>query len=158
MSTAQQAVEALRAANATIATAESLTGGLVAAALVSVPGASDVLRGGVVAYAADIKTSVLGVDELLVASHGTVDPLVAEAMALRAREICGATFGVATTGVAGPDPSEGHAPGTVFVALAGPNQVSHQRLDLTGDRQAIRSETVAVVLSWLVASLRADGA
>jgi nicotinamide-nucleotide amidase len=104
---AAEAVDALRAAKATVATAESLTGGLVCATLVSVPGASDVVRGGVVAYAAEVKIAALGVPEVLVAERGTVDADVAAAMAAGVRDRLGATYGVSTTGVAGPGPSEG---------------------------------------------------
>lgn len=147
---AVQVIELLRSHGATVATAESLTGGLVCAALVSVPGASDVVRGGVVAYAADVKTGILGVDEALVASCGTVDAQVAEAMAVRAREACEATYGVSTTGVAGPDPSEGKPAGTVHVAVAGPGGVQSRLLDLSGDRHDVRHGAVAAVLSLLV--------
>lgn len=104
----------------TVATAESLTGGLVVAALVSVPGASAVVRGGVVAYATDVKASVLGVSPDLLARHGAVHPDVAAAMAAGARTALGADVGIATTGVAGPDPQDGHPPGTFHVAVCGP--------------------------------------
>lgn len=147
---AERAVAALRAVGATVATAESLTGGLVCAALVSVPGASDVVRGGVVAYAADVKTSALGVPAELVAVRGTVDADVAGAMAVGVRERLGATYGVATTGVAGPGPSEGKPAGTVHVAVAGPSGVQTRLLALSGDRAAIRSGTVDALLWWLV--------
>lgn len=148
-----EVVGALRAAGATVATAESLTGGLVAATLVAVPGASEVVRGGVVAYAADVKTGLLGVDQALVAAHGTVSAEVACAMAERTRTACGATYGVATTGVAGPDASEGKPPGRVHVAVAGPSGTVQQRLDLAGDRSDVRSATVDAALSMLMARL-----
>ncbi|MET0447847.1 MAG: CinA family protein [Aeromicrobium sp.] len=151
--TAVEAVEALRAVGATVATAESLTGGLVCATLVSVPGASDVVRGGVVAYAPEVKTTALGVDAGLIAERGTVDAEVAAAMARGARTRLGATYGLATTGVAGPDASEGKPPGTVHIAVAGPNGVRTRLLALSGDREAIRSGTVAARLSLLVATL-----
>ena len=153
MTVAAEAVDALRAAGATIATAESLTGGLVCATLVSVPGASDVVRGGVVAYAAEVKIEVLGVDEGLVAERGTVDADVAAAMAAGARDRLGATYGISTTGVAGPGPSEGKPAGTVHVAVAGPDGVETRLLHLSGDRDEIRSGTVDALLSWLVARL-----
>lgn len=88
----------------TLAVAESLTGGAVCARLVDVPGASRVLRGGVTAYATDLKASLLGVDDELLAARGAVDPDVAAAMAAGVRERLGADVGLATTGVAGPDP------------------------------------------------------
>lgn len=151
-----RAVELLRSHGATVATAESLTGGLVCAALVSVPGASDVVRGGVVAYAPDIKTGLLGVDAALVSARGTVDAQVAEAMAERARLTCGATYGLSTTGVAGPDPSEGKPAGTVHVAVAGPHGVQSRLLDLPGERPDVRHGAVAAVLSLLVARVGED--
>ncbi|MBD8605970.1 CinA family protein [Aeromicrobium sp. CFBP 8757] len=153
MTTAGDAVEALRAAGATVATAESLTGGLVCATLVGVPGASDVVRGGVAAYAADVKTSALGVPAALIAERGTVDADVAAAMAAGVRDRLGATYGVSTTGVAGPGPAEGKPAGTVHVAVAGPAGVRTRLLELAGDRAEIRAGTVDALLSWLVATL-----
>ena len=153
MTAAAETVDALRAAGATVATAESLTGGLVCATLVSVPGASDVVRGGVVAYAAEVKIAVLGVDETLVTERGTVDAEVAAQMAAGVRDRLGATYGISTTGVAGPGPSEGKPAGTVHVAVAGPHGVETRLLALSGDRDQIRSETVDALLSWLVARL-----
>jgi nicotinamide-nucleotide amidase len=156
MTTAGDAVEALRAAGATVATAESLTGGLVCATLVGVPGASDVVRGGVVAYAAAVKIDVLGVPAALVAERGTVDADVAAAMAVGVRDRLGATHGISTTGVAGPGASEGKPAGTVHVAVAGPQGVRTRLLELSGDREAIRTRTVDALLSWLVATLREE--
>ncbi len=144
-------MELLRSRGATVAAAESLTGGLVCAALVSVPGASDVVRGAVVAYAPDVKTGLLGVDADLVAARGTVDAQVAEAMAVRARITCGATYGISTTGVAGPAASEGKPAGTVHVAVADPHGVQSMLLALTGDRHDVRRGAVDAVLSLLVA-------
>ncbi len=154
MTQAADAVAALRVAGATVATAESLTGGLVCATLVSVPGASDVVRGGVVAYAADVKTSLLGVDAALIVARGTVDAEVAAAMAVGARDSLGASYGLATTGVAGPDAGErGKPAGTVHIAVAGPDGVTTRQLRLSGDRDEVRRETVAALLSLLVARL-----
>ena len=110
----------LTAAGQTVAVAESLTGGLVTAALTDVAGASVVVRGGVLAYASDLKAQVLGVDEGLLARAGAVDADVAEQMADGVRSLMGATYGLATTGVAGPDPADGKPVGTVYVAVAGP--------------------------------------
>lgn len=153
MTSAAEAVAALGAAGASVATAESLTGGLLCATLVSVPGASTVVRGGVVAYAPDLKSTLLGVDPALIAERGTVDADVAAAMARGARERLGATYGLSTTGVAGPDPSEGKPAGTVHVAVAGPSGVRTHLLALSGDRDTIRQGTVAALLSMLVATL-----
>jgi nicotinamide-nucleotide amidase len=150
---AARAVDALRDAQATVATAESLTGGLVCATLVSVPGASDVVLGGVVAYASRAKVDLLGVDATLIAAQGTVDAEVAARMAIGARDRFAATYGLSTTGVAGPDPSEGKPAGTVHIAIAGPDGVRTTLLDLDGDRDTIRRETVDALLSQLVATL-----
>jgi nicotinamide-nucleotide amidase len=140
----------------TIASAESLTGGLVAAALTSVPGASAAFRGGIVAYATDLKAAVLGVPDDLLEQRGAVDRAVAEAMAEGARSRLGTTVGIATTGVAGPDPAEGKPVGTVFVAVAGPGGTASRELALTGDRQAVRAASVESVLDLLVGALRED--
>ena len=147
---AAEVVAALRRRGDTVAAAESLTGGLACAALIDVPGASEVMRGGVVAYAADVKSSILGVDPDLIARVGTVDAAVAEAMADRARHALAATWGISTTGVAGPDPSEGKAVGTVYVAVAGPAVSVSRRLDLPGERAEVRSATVIACLSLLL--------
>ncbi len=104
----------------TVAVAESLTGGQLAAALTAVPGASAVFRGSVTAYATDLKASVLGVDAALLDAQGAVHPEVARQMAEGVRRVCRADVGIATTGVAGPEPQDGQPVGTVFVAAAGP--------------------------------------
>jgi CDP-diacylglycerol--glycerol-3-phosphate 3-phosphatidyltransferase len=108
---AQEVHELLLARGETLAVAESLTGGALAAAVVAVPGVSATFRGGVVAYATELKSELLGVDAALLAARGPVDPDVAVAMAEGVRERLGATWGLATTGVAGPDPQDGHPPG-----------------------------------------------
>ncbi|WP_137846224.1 CinA family protein [Microbacterium sp. 2FI] len=130
----------------TIGTAESLTGGLLVAALVDVPGASAHVRGGIVAYATDLKRSVLGVDAALLAAVGAVDAAVARQMAEGVRGVLGADVGVATTGVAGPDPQDGQAVGTVFIAIATPESTEVAAIALTGSRAEIRAESVAVAL------------
>lgn len=142
----------------TLAVAESLTGGLLAAELVNVPGASAVFRGAVVAYDTAIKSSVLGVDSTLLADRGAVDASVAQQMAERVRSVLAvdgrsADYGLATTGVAGPDPQDGQPPGTVFVALASDDGVIISRLDLDGDRATIRALTVQAALSLLAHEL-----
>ena len=113
-------VQLLGGAGLTVAVAESLTGGAVTEAFVAVPGASRCLRGGVVAYAADLKTALLGVPAVLLDRRGAVDPEVAAAMAVGVRERLSADYGVATTGVAGPDPADGRPAGTYHVAVSGP--------------------------------------
>lgn len=132
----------------TVAVAESLTGGLVSAALVSVPGASQVLRGAVVAYATDVKMSVLGVEQVLLDAHGPVHPRVARQMADGARRVLGregvpADVGIATTGIAGPDSPDGQPVGTVHIAVATPLGFTVDSLLLHGDREAIRTEATA---------------
>ncbi|MFC8294018.1 nicotinamide-nucleotide amidohydrolase family protein [Streptomyces sp. NPDC057242] len=104
----------------TLAVAESLTGGLVAAELTGVPGASASFRGSVTAYATALKHELLGVDAALLAERGAVDPEVASQMAAGVRVRLGADWGIATTGVAGPEPQDGQPVGTVYVAVAGP--------------------------------------
>ena len=150
MTLASDAVHRAAARGVTIATAESLTGGLVAAALTSVPGSSAVVRGGVVSYATDVKVSLLGVPESVVAAHGVVSAECAQAMAAGVRERLGATDGLAPTGVAGPTEQEGHPVGTVFLGLAGPRGSEVVSLSLSGSRDSIRSETVEAVLEFLL--------
>ena len=142
----------------TIATAESLTGGLLAAALVDVPGASVVFSGGVVAYATPLKATMLGVDRDLLAERGAVDPEVARQMADRVRGVCAvdgrpADLGVATTGVAGPDSQDGHPPGTVYIGVAMGDDLQAMTLELTGDRAEIRSATVSAAIDAALAGL-----
>ncbi len=138
----------------TVGCAESLTGGLVVARLVDTPGASAVVRGGVVAYATSLKASLLGVDAELLASHGAVDPDVAGQLAMGARRVLEAHWGVATTGVAGPDPQDGMPVGCVFVAVAGPDgSVAVERHDLAGSRPQIRAGAVDAVLALLLRHL-----
>ena len=129
-----------------IAAAESLTGGRVAATLVDVPGASAHVRGGIVAYATDVKGSLLGVDAELLSTRGPVDPEVAVQMAQGVRRALHADVGLATTGVAGPDPQGGTPVGTVHIAVATPETVAVSSLALTGTRDEIRTLAVRNVL------------
>ncbi|TPW76505.1 CinA family protein [Schumannella soli] len=138
----------------TTAVAESLTGGLVVAELVSVPGISAVLHGGVVAYATPLKRDVVGVDGDLLAREGAVHPGVAAQLAERVRTALAvdgipARVGLGTTGVAGPDPQDGQAVGTVFVAVALDDRTEVRELALAGDRAAIRRGAVEAVLALL---------
>lgn len=151
---ARRVVEGLRERGLTIAVAESLTGGLLVSALVDVPGASAVVRGGVVAYATPLKTSVLGVDADVLAEAGAVDARVAEQMADRVRRVLAvdgraADVGVSTTGVAGPDRQDGHAVGTAFVGFAWEGRVFSTPMHLTGDRHDIRTGVVSEALVGL---------
>jgi nicotinamide-nucleotide amidase len=150
---AESAIGLLVSHGQTVATAESLTGGLVAAALTSVPGASAAFRGGIVAYAADLKKTLLGVPADLLDRVGAVHPDIALAMASGARERLAATVAVATTGVAGPDPADGQPVGTVHIAVCTPIRQVHRKLALTGTRAQIRDATVKHVLNLLVMTL-----
>lgn len=143
----------LRSLGQTLATAESLTGGLVAATIVDVPGSSKVLRGGLIVYATDLKHALAGVDTGLLEREGPVSHDVALALARGARLRCGADWGVATTGVAGPTAQDGVPVGTVFVAVSGPEHEAVQELFLAGDRPAIRAAAVKAALALLAAQL-----
>jgi nicotinamide-nucleotide amidase len=140
----------LRETACTLATAESLTGGRLAAALTAVPGASASYRGGVVAYATQVKIDVLGVPESVVSSVGVVSAECASAMARGVRLLTGATYGVATTGVAGPSEQEGKPVGTVYVAVDGPQGGPTLVLELSGSRDQIVARTCDEALAALV--------
>lgn len=143
---AQSLVTRLTQTGLTIAAAESLTGGLVCSALVDVPGASAVLRGSVTAYATELKAQVLGVDAARLASVGPLDAQVAQEMADGAAQLLGADVAVATTGVAGPGPADGHEAGTVYIAAIAPWGSVWRLLQLEGQRSQIRAQTVRHVL------------
>lgn len=143
---AQSLVTRLTQTGLTIAAAESLTGGLVCSALVDVPGASAVLRGSVTAYATELKAQVLGVDAARLASVGPVDAQVAQEMADGVAQLLGADVAVATTGVAGPGPADGHEAGTVYIAAIAPWGSVWRLLQLEGQRLQIRAQTVRHVL------------
>lgn len=131
-------VRALNAAGQTVATAESLTAGLLAATVAGVPGASTVLRGGLIVYATDLKNRLACVDDEILRTDGPVAASTAEQLAVGARQCCGADWGVGLTGVAGPDSQDGHPVGTVYLGLAGPQHSEVVRLKLHGDRWTIR--------------------
>lgn len=150
MSLASDLLTALGARGWSLAVAESLTGGLVSATLVDVPGASSVLRGAVVAYATDLKGTLLDVDRALLDARGAVDPDVAAAMASGVRVRLGADVGLATTGVAGPEAQDGKPPGTVHVAVSTPDGTTVRSLRLTGDRALVRARSVEAVLGLAV--------
>src|ERR1700730_8366442 len=141
---------------ATVAVAESLTGGLVAAALTDVPGSSNAFRGGVIAYATELKAQVLGVDVGMLKRHGPVYAPVAAAMADGVRQRLGATIGVATTGVAGPGPQDGHPAGTVHIAVSLAGDTVVRTMALAGTRDEVRRLTVERVLGLLLGRLRED--
>lgn len=161
MSDAARLLDALTRRGERLATAESLTGGLLAAEIVAVPGASNAFSGGVVAYGTELKHSIVGVDADLLAVRGAVDADVACQLADRVRLVCAvegrpADVGIATTGVAGPDPQDGHAPGTVFVGIASARGIRSVRLELGGDRESVRRATVAAALALALEDFDSD--
>jgi nicotinamide-nucleotide amidase len=144
--------EALVARSLTIAAAESCTGGELCAALTLVPGSSAYFLGGVVAYDNAVKTRELRVPAALIASKGAVSEEVADAMGDGVRQRFGAAIGVGTTGIAGPGGGTAEKPvGTVYVGLSFPGGRRVSRLSLSGDREAVRRETVIRALEELLA-------
>ena len=155
---AQAVLATLRDRGQTLAVAESLTGGLLAATIVDVPGASHAFRGGFVVYATELKATLAGVPPELLDAHGPVHPDVAAALAGGTQQRCAADWALATTGVAGPEPQGGRPVGTVYLGLAGPDGFGLVRgLQLAGDRAAIRRDAVAAALDLLVGTLREAG-
>jgi nicotinamide-nucleotide amidase len=159
---AAELVELLLTRGSTLATAESLTGGLVGAAITAVPGCSAVYRGGVVSYATELKATLLDVDRALLDEVGAVHPKVARAMAEGAARRLGADYAVATTGVAGPSSQDGKPPGTVFVGVRGPrgSDAFDATLEVDGptplDRESVRRTTTLRALRRLRDVVRAD--
>lgn len=160
---AAEVVALLTERGQTLSFCESLTAGLGSATIAEIPGASAVLRGGLVTYATDLKVGLAGVDKHLIDLEGPVSPMTARAMALGAQRVCHSDWAVSFTGVAGPDPQDGHAPGEVFLAVAGPDGVSSERARIdgrmhlidgiehfAGDRAQIREWSVQAGLYALV--------
>ena len=144
-----RSVGELIARGLTVGCAESLTGGALTSTFVSIPGVSEVLRGGIVSYATDIKASVLGVSRERLEDTGPVDGGVALQMARGICRVLEADVGLSTTGVAGPGPADGHPAGTVWIAIAGVLGEQSRLLHLTGDRAEIREKTIDCVLALL---------
>jgi nicotinamide-nucleotide amidase len=151
---AAAAVHVLVDRRQTLASAESLTGGLIAATIVEIPGVSSVFRGGLVVYATDLKHTLAGVPERMLEERGAVDADVARALATGTRDRCAADWAIATTGVAGPDPQDGKPVGLVYIAVAGPHGATVRELNLTGSRASIRTESAIAVLELLADELR----
>ncbi|MEV4661428.1 CinA family protein [Micromonospora echinofusca] len=152
-------VHSLSERHETLATVESLTGGLLAASIVEIAGVSGIYRGGLVVYATELKSLLADVPEDLLADRGPVDPDVAVALAEGGRRRCGADWGLATTGVAGPEPQDGKPVGLVYVAVAGPSGTDVRQLDLAGGRDHIRSAAVVEALRLLAGRIHeADAA
>jgi nicotinamide-nucleotide amidase len=141
---------------ATLATAESLTGGRLAGAVTGVPGASAHYLGGFVTYATALKESLLGVPHAIIETYGVVSAECAGAMATGCLAATGATYGLSTTGVAGPDEQEGRPVGTVFVGIAGPEGVTALTMELVGDRHQIQERACREALSALCGILRRE--
>lgn len=146
-------VHSLSERHETLATVESLTGGLLAASIVEIAGVSGIYRGGLVVYATELKSLLADVPEDLLADRGPVDPDVAVALAEGGRRRCGADWGLATTGVAGPEPQDGKPVGLVYVAVAGPSGTDVRQLDLDGGRDHVRSAAVVEALRLLAARI-----
>lgn len=158
MTSSAQIVTEFASRGLTIAVAESLTGGLLVAELIRPAGASAVVLGGVVAYDTELKHTLLGVDEALLAEHGPVHPDVARQLARNVRDrlaVAGrpADLGIATTGVAGPDPQGGQQPGTVYLGLSFGEGALVRRLTLSGPRDEIRVRTVEEAIGWIAETL-----
>ncbi|WP_427008222.1 CinA family protein [Pseudarthrobacter sp. H2] len=150
---AGQAVDGAIGRGLTVATGESLTAGMLAAMLADTPGASGMLQGGVVSYQNAVKVDVLGVPRELLDAVGSVDGQVAAAMAAGARRLCGADIGVSTTGVAGPEPHDGKAVGTVFIGLATADGSTSYSYAFEGSRPEIRALACAAALERLLEAL-----
>ena len=142
---AYELIQKLGQRHLTISVAESLTGGLVAASLTQIPGATAVFKGGIIAYRDETKEQVLKVDPALITKFTSISEPVAQSMATNIREIMNTDIGIATTGVAGPDKSEGFAPGIVFVAISIGDHNICQKLELVGDRTQIRDQSVNAI-------------
>ncbi len=154
---AAEVVAALTARGQSLTTAESLTGGLLGAAITAVPGASAAYVGGAIAYATPMKHRLAGVDAELLATQGPVSERTAVALAAGIREATDADWALATTGVAGPTSQDGHEPGEVWVGIVGPGVAARAvRYDFTGDRAEVRAATVQAALALLTAALAAE--
>lgn len=154
---ASSVVEELASRGWTLGTCESLTGGAVAATLTEVPGASRVVRGGLVTYASELKVALAGVDAAGVAANGVVNEATAAQMARGARQTLGVDLAVSCTGVAGPTPQDGQDVGTVWIALSGPDDTMTTRFhQFDGGRSTIRWNTGRAVLELLAAHLGCD--
>ena len=145
----------LRANGWSLATAESATGGMIAARLTSVPGCSDTFRGSVVAYQEDVKEGLLGVDPATIAEHGVVSEAVAVEMAAGAAKTLGADVAVSITGSAGPDPQDKPV-GTMVIGVHTPSGSTARMLKLPGDRERVRTYTTTAALHHLRLALQGE--
>jgi len=150
---AAEIVDHLRQRGETISTAESLTAGAVSSALVSISGASDVFVGGITAYRSQIKVSHLFVDPMLIEKHSIISEEVAVAMAKGAIKSFGTTWAIGTTGVAGPNPLDGHPVGVVWVAIEGPICQTIE-LALSGERETVRNAATSSAIATFARILK----
>ncbi len=140
----------------TLATSESLTGGLLGATITAVPGASQYYLGGVVVYATEQKSRIGGVDSAVLRKHGVISEQTAVEMVVGVQELTGADYALAASGVAGPAPQEGHPPGEVWIAVVGPRVGTMRpsptalRFQFEGDREPVREQTVQAALRMLL--------
>ena len=152
---ARSVIDMLKARSLTVATCESLTGGMICSTLVDVPGASSVVRGGLITYQTDTKTLLAGVDAALIAEKGVVSAEVAQAMAEGTRARLGVDIAVSATGMASPGEAGDPPAGTVFVGVASAKGVRAIPLRLTGARQEIRQKTVEAALEAILTEIKA---
>lgn len=150
----QQVIKLLKEQRQSLAAAESLTGGMFTSKLISVDGASEVCPGGIVSYAEKVKQNVLGVSEKTIQTEGTVSEACALEMAMNVRKQLNATIGISFTGVAGPEETEGHPTGTVYMAICTGNQQQVNKYLFQGDRNAIRRRTVLKGLENILKTLK----
>ena len=150
---ASSLIKKLQEKNLTLAVAESLTGGLVAASLTEIPGASKVFKGSITAYVDEIKQNVLNVKDETITNFTSISKQVALEMAINVRTIMKSDIGISTSGVAGPEKSAGFLPGLVFVAISIGDHNMCQKLEITGDRSKIRNQTVKELLQLTLSRL-----
>ena len=152
---AAKVIDLLRERRESISCAESITGGALTAALVSVSGASDVLLGSIVAYSKEIKISQLGLSAELIDDKGLVSKVVAIAMAKGARQRLGSSWAISSTGSAGPTALDGSSPGEIWIAILGPDRQESVKFSINGARQEVISGAVESALTLLERILRA---
>lgn len=145
----QVTVKALKKGNITVASAESLTGGLFAKEITAISGASEIYKSGYITYTNEAKQSLLNVSEETIRKHGAVSRECAKEMAEQARLILKSDYGISFTGVAGPEPSEGKKPGTVYIGIASEKGTDVYELNLSGTRNAIQVRSVKYGLFYL---------
>jgi nicotinamide-nucleotide amidase len=151
----REVLERLASRGETLAKAESLTGGLIGSLITDVPGASASYLGGAITYATSVKGTLAAVPDAVLRADGPVAETTAGAMARGIAARCGADWGLAVTGVAGPEAQDDHPVGEVYVAVAhlATGTVLHRRLDLAGDRGTIRRQTAHSALQFLADAL-----